>query len=112
MVPSPRPWRSRASDPEPGQRQCGPGIDDPGRDPHQQSSELLVLQRRQPPFRSSHGLRGIERPPRNGEQYAEKAGVKRCREEIKHGGTVSLFPALQERPPEQERGAEESDVLK
>src|SRR5947199_2514009 len=63
---------------QPGRKQGQPQHDeeDPGRHPHDEPGELLVLQRREPPGRRPRLVDGIPEPRRESEESAEDAAVQ------------------------------------
>src|SRR5689334_9332831 len=87
-------------------------------DPHNESRELLVLERRQSPASRGGGVRWIPQSPREGQECAQRARVQCRAEKKKYGGAEAQRAGVSarcvcvhDRPPEQQGGAEEAEVL-
>jgi hypothetical protein len=100
---------ARSLHPDCEEKQRRAGIDEAGRNPHDQPGKLLVLQRRHSPLGRPPGLQAIENVRRKRDYRAENAGVQHRREQM--SGRDARVAAAHQRPPEQQPGHQKTDVL-
>src|ERR1043166_7847220 len=106
--------RARRPPPPAGEEHEARGdVDQPRRNPHDESAELLVFERRQPP---SLGRRLVSRIPdrrSEGDERAQSAAVDGRGEQVEHARAVAHPPPppVDDCPPEEERRQEEAQVL-
>ena len=83
-----------------------------GRHPHQQAGELLILERREA-GRMLHEVRRIPHARRKRQQRAQHAAVNGGRKHVDDRRAVpgAAVSAVRDAPPEQRRGAEETEML-
>src|SRR3954453_1286706 len=96
--------------PQPGREQAEPqeDEDDPRGNPHDESGELLVFQRREPPPARPRLVDGIPQTGGKGQESAQDAAMHRGGEDVEHGRPVAQpAKAAVDQRPREESGAEE-----
>ena len=84
---------ARAADPHCRECQRHTCINGSGRNPHDQTSELLIFKRRQSPLGREPGLRGVKHPRRQRHQRAEGCGVQHGEKEMPRSHAPQCFDA-------------------
>src|SRR4051794_12842845 len=74
---------ARSLYPDREEKQRRAGIDEAGRNPHDQAGKLLVLQRRHSPIGRPRGLQAIKNERRKRDNRAENAGMQHRREKMR-----------------------------
>src|SRR5438270_5746870 len=95
------------------QRQSGGHVDDSGRNPHDQSADLLVLKRRQSPHGSGGRIGRINYNRSERKQSSEYAGVNCGCENVDDSRPVArAAAAVEQSPPEEKGGNKKAEMLR
>src|SRR3569833_3869208 len=88
-------------------------VDDAGRNPHDESADLLILESRQTCLRRGESRDGIPGGTGKRQQRPQDARVNSSREEVNESLSICRsFSGIEQRPPVEQRRAQKADVLK
>src|SRR5438094_8998109 len=113
--PGPLPRRVAREEPVEQKDHCQ-HVDRAADRPHDDATKRLALQRAQPPRRARRPIGGVERDGARREQESEGRALERAVDEVDDAerrmhGTAEMGLRADDGPPEQDRAAEEREVL-